>query len=1118
MATDTTAPAKPETKQLTGDPAAPTGKVLPLILLAVLLVALGYGVHRFVNFITAAQATEAVETKFVFRRLTESVQLFAPIPLGGREISGRAFWLTLLFIPPLIGVAVLLVRHFVRKRPFRLENGIVVGVLFVPALVATFLSTRMAPRAQYLEVDPAMFWIPTLIAVLAVGLVYVIWMYMRDAGAVGWAWATFLGATRFAVYLLLASIFLLPALQTWEKTEAHSRVLILLDVSGSMNQADVVAEEGKPLPPTRLDQVLHLINDKDQAFVKALLKNNPVVVYNFGGKLDEDYKELKPDGKPWTAADWAAFARLDLKLWFLDGLSEDGQRVVSSSEGFEAGKPGTPEWASQWAKDTTFEVKDLPETPENAQANLKKLSPQDKEKFDAKKERIEKRILLNRDLATGSNYGDSVLTALARESTNMLAGIIVIGDGHSNQGSPSTYEELRRRASNLKVPLFTVAVGEVREQVNTRITDTQSPEQAPPDDKFMVRLEVDGEGQADKEFTATLDIYKPGDPKTPALQLTKTGKFKAVGGGLPHGTLEWIIDPASDEFAALRSAAATGKPEFQEGEYRFIARIPKAKGEPEPKKEHVGDAAVTQIIKKPLRVLLFAGGPTREYQFARRLFVNEEDKKRAELSICLQVTDPKGARVQDVPQERLLKTFPSFLRVEDDPNEKPEDKYYNLAQYDLIIAFDPDWLQVPLESLVLLQKWVDLQAGGLIIVGGPIHTFQMARGGNQERLRPIIDLSPVRVEDSRLAGLGVERTTAKPWRLNFPGASAESDYLKIDEDKKELLDGWKDFFGAGEPPLRGIYSYYPIKAVKPTATTVATFADPQAFVTKDDNSTEPMPYVVTMPYGKGKTIWVGSGELWRLRLFKELYHERFWTKLGRFAASGTQTRQTRRGQINISRQYTVGSYARPNVSLFGPDLNPLPASAEPQIKIIPPAGSNVTANPLKLSPLREGEWAGRFQGRFLVNAPGEWNLELPVPGSSEVIRSKFIVRESNPELDNVRPDFGLLRTQLAGTVADLRLGDSGKSELKARLRNTPATPDKTKGEVAPPPDSGKDDETKLYFDLRTARIIPDFIKGEHREQRSRGPIQDLWPAGPQMSLFGIRGAVGLIMLIVIGLL
>src|SRR5262249_48784745 len=153
----------------------------------------------------------------------------------------------------------------------------------------------------------------------------------------------------------------------------------------------------------------------------------------------------------------------------------------------------------------------------------------------------------------------------------------------------------------------------------------------------------------------------------------------------------------------------------------------------------------------------------REYQFMRRLMVNEVDKKRAEMSIFLQVSDPKGPRVQDVPQERLLKSFPNFLRVEDDPTEKPEDKYYNLAQYDLIVAFDPDWTLVPREALDLLQRWVEIQAGGLIVVGGPIHTFKLAYKDNFEKLKPVIDLLPVRVEHSVLAGLNVERSTSRPW-------------------------------------------------------------------------------------------------------------------------------------------------------------------------------------------------------------------------------------------------------------------------------------------------------------------------------------------------------------------
>src|SRR5262249_15191965 len=176
--------------------------------------------------------------------------------------------------------------------------------------------------------------------------------------------------------------------------------------------------------------------------------------------------------------------------------------------------------------------------------------------------------------------------------------------------------ELRRRATNLKVPIFTVGVGEIRDLVEIRITDLQAPEQGPPDEKFMVRVEVDGPGLADKESPVTLDIYKPGEPKTPAHQLNGVVKFKG-GGGVPHGFAEFVIDPAADDMAVLRMAGEGGKPEFPEGEWKFVARLPKMKGEAFAGKEHTSDEAKVQLVKKPLRVLLFAGGPTREYQFTR---------------------------------------------------------------------------------------------------------------------------------------------------------------------------------------------------------------------------------------------------------------------------------------------------------------------------------------------------------------------------------------------------------------------------------------------------------------------------------------------------------------------
>ncbi len=53
------------------------------------------------------------------------------------------------------------------------------------------------------------------------------------------------------------------------------------------------------------------------------------------------------------------------------------------------------------------------------------------------------------------------------------------------------------------------------------------------------------------------------------------------------------------------------------------------------------------------------------------------------------------------------------------------------------------------------------------------------------------------------------------------------------------------------------------------------------------------PYLVTMPHGKGQTVYLGSGETWRLRAYREGFHERFWTGLARHAAAGSLSSRPR---------------------------------------------------------------------------------------------------------------------------------------------------------------------------------------------------------------------------------
>src|SRR6516165_918007 len=92
------------------------------------------------------------------------------------------------------------------------------------------------------EID-GYFWLAILIPVLIIAFCYVIWMYVRDGRSVGWPWAAFLAALRSVVYIILAVVFLLPAEQTWDRTETRSKVILLFDVSGSMGSKDDLPNE-----------------------------------------------------------------------------------------------------------------------------------------------------------------------------------------------------------------------------------------------------------------------------------------------------------------------------------------------------------------------------------------------------------------------------------------------------------------------------------------------------------------------------------------------------------------------------------------------------------------------------------------------------------------------------------------------------------------------------------------------------------------------------------------------------------------------------------------------------------------------------------------------------------
>src|SRR5438132_2866122 len=88
-------------------------------------------------------------------------------------------------------------------------------------------------------------------------------------------------------------------------------------------------------------------------------------------------------------------------------------------------------------------------------------------------------------------------------------------------------------------------------------------------------------------------------------------------------------------------------------------------------------------------------------------------------------------------------------------------------------------------------------------------------------------------------------------------------------------------------------------------------------------------------------------------------------------------------------------------------MKPLDEKAKPKLILTPPRGTlekETTLEMTKKLSTAEG-WTGTFTARYLARTPGEYQYRIEVAETGDSETGKFIVKESNPELDNSRPDF-----------------------------------------------------------------------------------------------------------------
>ncbi|MDX1962347.1 MAG: hypothetical protein SFX18_04295 [Pirellulales bacterium] len=793
------------------------------------------------------------------------------------------------------------------------------GILGFPLL----LGQTLPPRYEFARLQTfTENWHYALLAVVCAAVIgFVIYMYRRDSAELHPGVGVALMFLRLVAFTGLLLHFLHLEKRDPRVAVEHSQVLVAIDSSVSMDRADM-SPGGGTSGPGRLEAVIEFL--KTSPWLDELRKQHEVLLYRFDNER-------------------RAIARLP-KLNTPAATGNNAPPSTATTGPEPGGTAGTGGISGLNNGEYTLRPQDI---------------------------RWEE---LTANKGTESRYGQMLREFIADQGKQpTLSALLLIGDFAHNSGLAP--DIAAKDAAAAKLPVHTVGVGSAEVPVNISIADFRVPPRAYPRDKFKIGALLTARGLPRRgagtdaqqgSCTVTADLYmKPA---------AADGKESADPGTLVTSQTLNLREGTEEPFEhELPGLPDPGKLTFT----LVLKGSDLAKDANKADNQAQGDL---EIVARSNRVLLFAGGPMREYQFLRNQLHRD---KFSEVHICLQSAE------EGISQDtgKILDYFPQTRE--------------ELAQYDVIVAFDPNWQELTEEQIKLLDDWVAKDSGGLVLIAGPVFMDEWLQTDERTRkqLKTIRSLYPVEF-DSRLSAINnskFENETA--WPIEFTPEGRLADFLWLGSTAEESEQNWQDF--------TGVYGFYQVRGPKPGALVYGYFSNPDASST----SGKPV-YMAEQFWGSGRVFYLGSGEMWRLRRLGDGYVEQFYTKLMRHVSQGRLLRGSRQGALLLDRErYVQGSQIPLRATLQNSRYEPLEAASVEARVLLPDLTSKTVL--LKATPDRPG----LFSGFFNPLTVGTYQLQLPIPDTDEILTKRIQITAPQLEVDNPQ------RNDAVGkTIADLTGG------------------------------------------------------------------------------------------------
>lgn len=811
----------------------------------------------------------------------------------------------------------------------------------------------------------AWHWLLLVLICLAFGT-YVVWVYKRDTKELRKSIALTLIVLRCCALLGILFYFFNLERVTEESIIKNSRVHMLVDTSQSMGLTDDSDEQ-------RLARINHVINDfTTGSTLEELRKQHDVIVHRFS----EESRPVEVGMLPRVARlDSSNASELsDQAIQSVRSLVKIGLGLVTVAvlalifylaKGRRKNQPESSSWSLlasmvfMIAGIIVIAVGNLRHPQLSFAATLGIATPEFSNQADTGDTLVElpeidwNTTLLPRGSKT--RMGDAIEYLVNKERGGPIAGIVVYTDGRSNSGED--VEVAVRAARTYNIPLYPIGIGSNEQTKNIRVVDIEAPERVYPGDSFKITGYIQAYGTENRSVTVDL-VSRPVNTPTEDTSADKIEDQLQLDLGNDGETrpVEFELEP--DE-------------SFQ-GKRDYVIRI-QAPAEDRNERDNQRSATV-EIVDRRTKILLVAGGPTREYRFLRNMLFRDEE---VEVHVHLQTAEDAISQEAD----EVIYDFPQL-----------DEELYD---YDAIVAFDPDWEALDEGQIELVERWVSEEAGGLFVVAGPVFTpeWSRMRRGRRRGIDLVKNLYPVVFYNQGGVTLSLGRfggDTAWPIQFSDEGLSAE--FLWLDNSQLGSEQAWASF--------DGVYGYYKAKDPKPGAKVYSRFSDPDTAI--DDE----LPiYMAGHFYGAGRVFFQASGEMWRLRSIEEAYFEKYYTKLIRWVSQGRLLRDSARGVLLVDKDRTfLGEHITIQAILTDAQHDPLLAETVDAV-LVQPDGIR---NPIQLKLLTDGSREGMYTGQFVAIQEGDYRVEVPLPGSADLLTRDVRVRVPQLEIENPRRNDALL--------------------------------------------------------------------------------------------------------------